>query len=186
MLLRQGMGKRVCCMTASMRGRGGSSGHGWFRMSRALFSGSASPRAHCLRPRRARRDAAAAAAQCALQCMLAVKQRRRLTERVLSVLNVRGPSTGRVGRLSGCQARAALAHTPSIFRWSFFFYYSPVFLPQDPDPRPNSFWNLGSVAAGSSHVWSRRDSKRARHLENRTKLLWSVLQPRPANLDEGT
>ena len=93
-------------------------------MSRALFSGSASPRAHCLRPRRARRDAAAAAAQCALQCMLAVKQRRRLTERVLSVLNVRGPSTGRVGRLSGCQARAALAHTPSIFRWSFFFYYS--------------------------------------------------------------
>ena len=131
-LLRQGMGKRVCCMTASMRGRGGSSGHGCFRMSRALFSGSASPRAHCLRPRRARRDAAAAAAQCALQCMLAVKQRRRLTERVLSVLNVRGPSTGRVGRLSGCQARAALAHTPSIFRWSFFFYYSPVFLPQDP------------------------------------------------------
>ena len=119
-------------MTASMRGRGGSSGHGCFRMSRALFSGSASPRAHCLRPRRARRDAAAAAAQCALQCMLAVKQRRRLTERVLSVLNVRGPSTGRVGRLSGCQARAALAHTPSIFRWSFFFYYSPVFLPQDP------------------------------------------------------
>ena len=131
-LLRQGMGKRVCCMTASMRGRGGSSRHGWFRMSRALFSGSASPRAHCLRPRRARRDAAAAAAQCALQCMLAVKQRRRLTERVLSVLNVRGPSTGRVGRLSGCQARAALAHTPSIFRWSFFFYYSPVALPQDP------------------------------------------------------
>ena len=89
-LLRQGMGKRVCCMTASMRGRGGSSGHGWFRMSRALFSGSASPRAHCLRPRRARRDAAAAAAQCALQCMLAVKQRRRLTERVLSVLNACG------------------------------------------------------------------------------------------------
>ena len=128
-LLRQGMGKRVCCMTASMRGRGGSSRHGWFRMSRALFSGSASPRAHCLRPRRARRDAAAAAAQCALQCMLAVKQRRRLTERVLSVLNVRGPSTGRVGRLSGCQARAALAHTPSIFRWSFFFYYSYTSLP---------------------------------------------------------
>ena len=149
-LLRQGMGKRVCCMTASMRGRGGSSGHGWFRMSRALFSGSASPRAHCLRPRRARRDAAAAAAQCALQCMLAVKQRRRLTERVLSVLNVRGPSTGRVGRLSGCQARAALAHTPSIFRWSFFFYYSPVALPQDPvaageavGARPRSGAHLG-------------------------------------------
>ena len=88
--------------------------------------------AHCLRPRRARRDAAAAAAQCALQCMLAVKQRRRLTERVLSVLNVRGPSTGRVGRLSGCQARAALAHTPSIFRWSFFFYYSYTVLPPFP------------------------------------------------------
>ena len=35
--------------------------------------------AHCLRPRRACRDAAAAAAQCALQCMLAVTQRRRLT-----------------------------------------------------------------------------------------------------------
>ena len=131
-LLRQGMGKRVCCMTASMRGRGGSSGHGCFRMSRALFSGSASPRAHCLRPRRARRDAAAAAAQCALQCMLAGTQRRRLTEWVLSVPNVRGPSTGRVGRLSACQARAALAHTPSIFRWSFFFYYSPVALPQHP------------------------------------------------------
>ena len=80
--------------------------------------------AHCLRPRRARRDAAAAAAQCALQGMLAVTQRRRLTEWVLSVPNVRGPSTGRVGRLSGCQARAALAHTPAIFRWSFFFYYS--------------------------------------------------------------
>ena len=70
--------------------------------------------------------------QCALQCMLAGTQRRRLTEWVLSVPNVRGPSTGRVGRLSACQARAALAHTPSIFRWSFFFYYSPVFLPQDP------------------------------------------------------
>ena len=64
--------------------------------------------------------------------MLAVKQRRRLTERVLSVLNVRGPSTGRVGRLSGCQARAALAHTPSIFRWSFFFYYSYTVLPPFP------------------------------------------------------
>ena len=76
--------------------------------------------------------AAAAAAQCALQCMLAGTQRRRLTEWVLSVPNVRGPSTGRVGRLSACQARAALAHTPSIFRWSFFFYYSPVFLPQFP------------------------------------------------------
>ena len=71
--------------------------------------------------------------QCALQCMLAGTQRRRLTEWVLSVPNVRGPSTGRVGRLSACQARAALAHTPSIFRWSFFFYYSPVFLPQDPN-----------------------------------------------------
>ena len=139
------MGKRVCCMTASMRGRGGSSGHGWFRMSRALFSGSASPRAHCLRPRRARRDAAAAAAQCALQCMLAVKQRRRLTERVLSVLNVRGPSTGRVGRLSGCQARAALAHTPSIFRWSFFFYYSYTVLPPFPDMGPEMKWKKNLV-----------------------------------------
>ena len=125
-------------MTAFMRGRGGSSGHGCFRMSRAIFSGSASPHAHCLRPRRARRDAAAAAAQCALQCMLAGTQRRRLTEWVLSVPNVRGPSTGRVGRLSACQARAALAHTPSIFRWSFFFYYSYTSLPPFPsraDPR---------------------------------------------------
>ena len=78
--------------------------------------------------------------QCALQCMLAGTQRRRLTEWVLSVQNVRGPSTGRVGRLSACQARAALAHTPSIFRWSFFFYYSPVFLPQDPQSPGGRGW----------------------------------------------
>ena len=151
-LLRQGMGKRVCCMTAFMRGRGGSSGHGCFRMSRAIFSGSASPHAHCLRPRRARRDAAAAAAQCALQCMLAGTQRRRLTEWVLSVPNVRGPSTGRVGRLSACQARAALAHTPSIFRWSFFFYYSPVVLPQDPDSRLNGCQNP-KRSSGEGRTW---------------------------------
>ena len=86
--------------------------------------------------------------QCALQCMLAGTQRRRLTEWVLSVPNVRGPSTGRVGRLSACQARAALAHTPSIFRWSFFFYYSPVFLPQDPFTARS--W-CGSSARVASH-----------------------------------
>ena len=148
------MGKRVCCMTAFMRGRGGSSGHGCFRMSRAIFSGSASPHAHCLRPRRARRDAAAAAAQCALQCMLAGTQRRRLTEWVLSVPNVRGPSTGRVGRLSACQARAALAHTPSIFRWSFFFYYSYTSLPPFPTVR--------RVVASSARRGARRSSRRAR------------------------
>ena len=39
---------------------------------------------------------------------------------------------GWVGKLSACQARAAGAHTPSIFRWSFMFYYSGAVLPQDP------------------------------------------------------
>ena len=62
---------------------------------------------------------------------------------------------GWVGKLSACHARAAGAHTPSIFRWSFMFYYSGAVLPQDPfsiDGRPFTPVEQGSRSASAANV----------------------------------